>query len=63
MKLINKTTQQEVKIGDEVIDFRGDKHILTHFDSKRVYCKTPNSDFSRQWFPDVINCEIQHETN
>ena len=74
MKLINSNTQQEVKIGDTVISFRGEKFEVMNWSeprhagsSGRMYVKVlPNPDFSpikgdysaRELFPSVFNCEF-----
>jgi len=58
MKLIHTKSGTEVKPGDTVIDFRGDKAILASFDKRRVYCKRPDSNLTLQWYPSVIGCQV-----
>ena len=62
-RVIDQTTKKEVKIGDEVTDFRGDKAILCGFtipqslgSSGRVTVQ--NGFVQRQYFPNVYNLVI-----
>ena len=56
-KLINTKTQQEVKVGDTVTDFRGEKGILTDV--------TPHTGANghiymdgNRYYPSVIDCKF-----
>ena len=66
MRLINKETRNEVKIGDTVETFRGEEGIVTGIDEPRksgstgrVYIKFeyPNAKLTREFFPGVIGAE------
>lgn len=63
MKLVHKETRQEVKVGDELTDFRGDKFICTGWQepshpgsSGRVNVSQGNIK-SMQFFPFVFGLE------
>jgi len=59
MKLINNKTKQEVKVGDEITNFRGEVCIVAGYTKKRVYCtKKDSNNFMWQWYPTVIDCSI-----
>jgi hypothetical protein len=64
-KLINETTGQEVKEGDTVTTFRGEKGILQSFrephkpsSTGKVYVKFEGAEWSREFYPSVIDCKI-----
>lgn len=55
----------EIQVGDEVIDFRGNKLIVcswkegqTPESTGRVYVKEANSDWEQGYFPSVIDAHI-----
>lgn len=58
MTLIDSTTRQEVKAGDEVTTFRGEKGVLISWTPRRVYVKTDDFSYQNEWFLSVINCEV-----
>lgn len=64
-KLINKKTGKEVKVGDTVTTFRGEKAVLEGFkephkssSTGKVYVKFEGAEWSDQFYPSVIGCEI-----
>jgi len=67
MKLINSNTLREIKIGDSVQTFRGERGILTGFtephkpsSTGKVYVNT-GGDFDNQWYPSVIGGQFVNE--
>lgn len=64
MKLINEETGKEVKIGDMVVDFRGDgpyelvdcREPHKPSSTGRVYCKDEKGNIN-EWFPGVVGCK------
>ena len=63
MKLINSKTKQEVKIGDMVTSFRGEKYEVRSWSEPhhsgstgRMYVK--NDQLDRELYPAVFNCEF-----
>lgn len=63
MKLIDTTTQREIKIGDQVKTFRGETAVVKGFrpphkpgSSGRVIVDLGNGD--RDFFPGVINAQL-----
>ena len=63
MKLINSITKQEIKIGDTVISFRGEKYEVRSWSEPqhagstgRMYVK--NDQLDRSLYPAVFNCEF-----
>ena len=63
MKLINSKTKQEVKIGDMVTSFRGEKYEVRSWSEPqhrgstgRMYVK--GDQFDRSLYPAVFNCEF-----
>jgi hypothetical protein len=58
MKLISIKSGFEVKVGDEVVSFRGEKGRLEHFDSRRVYVKFFDLGFVQELFPQVIGVKV-----
>lgn len=63
MKLINTETGLEVKVGDEVTTFRGEKFILDsivepHKPSSTGKVYVTGDDFRRGFYPSVIGCKI-----
>ena len=63
MKLINSKTKQEVKIGDMVTSFRGEKYEVRSWSEPqhrgstgRMYVKSDVYD--RDYYPAVFNCEF-----
>lgn len=57
MRLIDSATKQEVKAGDTVTTFRGEKVILVSFNERRVYVRV-ETGFQREYYPSVIGCEV-----
>ena len=64
MKLINSTTKKEIKEGDRVTTFRGEKGTLTgnrppqHEGSTgKVYVKFGAEGSEREYYPSVIGAE------
>lgn len=64
-RLINETTGQEVKEGDTVTTFRGEKGILSGFrephkpsSTGRVYVEFEGQSYTSEFFPSVIDCKI-----
>lgn len=67
-KLVNKSTGDEILCGDIVVDFRGERHILSGFSaplhpgsSGRVYVSPEGADGKsgvREYFPGVFDLEI-----
>ena len=62
MMLINNKTNSPVKVGDEIITFRGDKAIVTGWasphhggSSGRIYVKIGERE--QEFFPGVVNCD------
>lgn len=57
MRFVNSKTGQEVKEGDELVDFRGEKWLyisLTRQDT-RVYVKPADGGtFNREYYPSVF---------
>ena len=58
IKLIHIPTGKEIRVGDIVTTFRGEKVTLEHFDERRVYCCKIGGKLQFQWFPFVIACKI-----
>ena len=58
MKLISNKSGLEVKVGDEVVSFRGEKGKLEDFDARRVYVKFPDVSFVQSFYPQVINVRV-----
>jgi len=65
MKLINSTTKKEIKVGDEVTTFRGEKAVLRGSEepkhpasSGRVYVRFDGHDYDMSYFPSVIGAEF-----
>jgi hypothetical protein len=58
MKLIDEKTGNEVKVGDEVTTFRGNKGILNSFNYSRVYVRENGMQYTSEFFPSVINCKV-----
>lgn len=66
MKLINSITKQEVKIGDAVISFRGEKYKVRSWSEPehagstgRMYVEESEAYGRRMYFyPAVFNCEF-----
>jgi hypothetical protein len=56
-KLVNTTTNKEVKIGDTVTDFSGDKGILTDVSPLTGANGHIYMDGSR-YYPSVIGCKF-----
>ena len=63
MKLINSITKQEVKIGDTVTSFRGEKYEVRSWSEPhhagstgRMYVK--GDQYDRELYPAVFNCEF-----
>ena len=63
MKLINSNTKQEVKIGDTVTSFRGEKYEVCSWSEPqhagstgRMHVK--GDQFDRSFYPTVFNCEF-----
>lgn len=56
-KLVNIKTNKEVKIGDEVTDFRGDKGILTDIAPQSGMTGHIYMDGCR-YYPSVIGCKF-----
>lgn len=64
-KLINKETGKEVKVGDTVTTFRGEKAVLEGFrephkssSSGKVIVKFEGAEWGNEYYPSVIGCEI-----
>jgi hypothetical protein len=67
MKLINCETKQEVKIGDIVTSFRGEKYEVTrisiphsHASSGRMH--VTNGLIRQSFYPTVFNCKFIETT-
>lgn len=67
-KLINETTGVELVVGQEVVDFRGDKSILLGFrvpqssnSTGRVIVQEEGGEFPREFYPSVIGAKIVME--
>ena len=63
MKLIDQDTRKEIKPGDVVTDFRGDKATLVSFTAPHKPSSTGRvclleEGQQREYFPGVINAEI-----
>lgn len=63
MRLVHKATGEEVRIGDLVIDFRGDKATVTATEeprhaasSGRIYVVDAEG-FRGNYYPSVFDCE------
>jgi hypothetical protein len=63
MKLVHKETRQEVKVGDELIDFRGEKSTCVGWQEPQHPGSTGRVYVSReqiksiQFYPSVFNLE------
>lgn len=57
-KLISITTKKEVKVGDKVTDFRGDKGILTEVEPYKGMSGYIYMDGNR-YYPSVIGCKFE----
>jgi hypothetical protein len=69
-KLIDNDTGKEIKKGDTVTDFRGDKWIVQGWieplhsgSTGRVYLKMigPGGNWEQEFFPSVVNAQIVGE--
>ena len=65
MKLIHSATQKEMRFGDLVETFRGERGVLQGFtpphkpsSTGKVYVLVDGSNFQNQWYPSVIGCEF-----
>lgn len=73
MKLIDRDTKEEIKIGDTAITFRGEKVIVTYFHPPHKPGSTGkisvmpesedrhNTGASQLFYPSVINAEYLEE--
>ncbi len=64
MNLIYKNTQKEVKVGDEVTTFRGEKARVTFFrqpaspaSSGKISIKMNGEDYENEYYVSVIGAE------
>ena len=59
MKLVNKTTGEEIKVGDTAWTFRGSKVTIRgiKYQNNRVYTIEENGTTTSQYFPEVINAK------
>jgi len=58
MKLISVKSGFEVKVGDEVVSFRGEKGRLEHFVALPIYVKFSDMGFVQELFPQVIGVKV-----
>jgi hypothetical protein len=63
-KLVNSITKEEIKVGQEVLDFRGEKCIVRGWYPKeppstgRVELYYPEFNIANAYYPSVIDAEI-----
>lgn len=64
-KLINKETNREIKVGEQVTDFRGKPAIVVGFQSPlfagsegRIYVKEKTFDYEKSYYPSVFGAKI-----
>ena len=66
-KLINQETNEEIKLGDEIISFRGEKYILNRIEEPHKPSSTGKlyvtpadqpEGMSRSFYPTVFNAKI-----
>jgi hypothetical protein len=65
MRLVRKSDNTEVKVGDTVTTFRGEIATLTDMQppkhsgsTGRVYVKFPQYDNPQSYYPSVIDCHF-----
>lgn len=65
VKIIEKATGQEVKQGDELTDFRGDKAKLIQVTGHKLYVEwveSPVGVSRGEYFVSVFGCELVEES-